>query len=121
MPFLLTVEHSGTRYLWSRFNDPRLCYLANYERWNSETEWLFEHLHSDLMPLIRTICERVRPVVTERPVEAIRASWVRRGRDLNVLAEQLANYEEIVSTYNPDIIKLGGKWDRLPDEIRMHV
>ena len=121
MIFLLTVEHSGTRYVWSRFNTPIIRYLADHERWNPDTEWLFEHLHSALMPLIRATCARVRPIVTERNVEAIRASWVKRGKDLNVLAAQLANYDEIISTYKPDIIKLGGGWDRLPDDVRMHV
>jgi hypothetical protein len=121
MVFLLTVEHSGTRYVWSRFNWPRLCYLKDHELWKPESEWLFSHLYSSSMALIRTLCERVRPTVTERSVEAIRASWLRRGKDLSALDEQLANYDEVVSAYRPDIIKLGGGWDHLPDEIRMHV
>jgi len=98
-----TIEHSGTF---------QLLEMLDYERRNMrpirerKDGLRFCHLYNSEMPLLLE-CAKLEPVVTTyRPEADIRASWIRRGKDLSELDQQLSNYARLLETA-PYVMHLG--------------
>jgi len=99
---LATVEHSGTMQAIKMLGRPT-CPLEE----KREGDFiLFAHLYDKMMPLIEAHDDII--VTTRRPEAAIRESWNRRGRDVNELEAQLANYRRLLEM-QPYVLELG-RW-----------
>ncbi len=107
-----TIEQSGTRFTAEVIFRRPMVLLERESAW-TEGGILQAHLTDGLMPLIREAATRMPIVTTARDPKLIRASWERRGKDMNGLEEQLRNYAELL-TLNPAVISLWGGFQRLP-------
>lgn len=113
-----TVEHSGTRHCvhvmgW-------VTHPLSEEATKDPRHVLFDHLYDESMDAIIEAATRMAVVTTYRPFNEIRASWVRRGKDLANLDSQMRNYERLLAL-NPYVIHLGGGSDRLTPELARHL
>lgn len=103
-PLLLaTVQHSGSRQVLALLGRE---FKMLHERERSKPgEILFAHLVTKRMEAILSYDGPI--LTTRRPVDDIRASWIRRGRDLHELDEQLDNYATLLREAKPYVIELG--------------
>lgn len=81
-----TVEHSGTMALLRLLDSERRGMTPLEE---SVSGFRFCHLYDHVMGLLLETDHEI--ITTDRDPVLIRASWVRRGRDLAELDRQLAN------------------------------
>lgn len=114
-PLLIaTIEHSGTHTLlqllgWREDGRGRDTVPLEEIHRAREGSIVNAHLYDSLMERIFAAAERMPVITTSRPVADIRASWVRRGRDLAQLDSQLHNYERLMAC-RPYVLALGKKW-----------
>lgn len=102
MILVATVQHSGTMQLL-KILGRETCPLEEREK-ATDRNVLFAHLYDHLMPLILGFEGAV--LTTKRPEADIRASWMRRGKDLAELEQQLANYRTLLER-KPYVLELG--------------
>lgn len=112
MILVATIEHSGTRSLLSILGwrtDGRGRHtvpLAEIHRARDDSI-VNAHLYDSMMARIFAAAERMPVITTARPIEDIRASWIRRGRELAALESQFANWQQLVRACNPNVLTLG--------------
>lgn len=99
-----TIEHSGTFTLLGLLDYENRHIASPRERRDG---LLFTHLYDSHMEAILEAASRMPSITTHRPVEDIRASWVRRGKDLAELNKQLLNYSTFVLLAKPYVVHLG--------------
>jgi hypothetical protein len=108
VPILLaTIEHSGTFRTLELLGWPARGVCPVEEAHLAKPgQILFAHLYDKVMDSIMEHARSLPLMTTYRPVEAIRQSWINRGRDLKELEPQLANYRRLASL-QPYVIHLG--------------
>jgi hypothetical protein len=90
---LATVEHSGTRQVAIDLN------LRSDQ---------IVHLTDAAMPALLAYDGPI--YTTERDVEQIRATWLRKRKDMDELAKQLSNFDRI-KAHGANVIRLGrNRW-----------
>lgn len=101
----VTVEHTGTHYAVNNILRGNQFPIEELYR-AGDGDRVFAHLYDKHMPMILELAEAVDVVTTSRPYADVEASWIRRGKDLNELKRQWANYERILE-FKPNVIVLG--------------
>jgi len=104
---LVTVSHSGTMRAIELLG-LKVCPVTEPE----PGKVLFAHPEDASMPFILEAAMRMPMLVTQRPREDVRKSWIKRGRNLNELEEQVRNFEALMA-FRPYVLVLGD--DRTED------
>ncbi|HZT03701.1 MAG TPA: hypothetical protein VFA39_15680 [Steroidobacteraceae bacterium] len=106
-----TIEHSGTHALLELLGWPKRHTVTLSERQRATPDSILHmHLWPHAMPSILEAAKTIPVVTTDRPIEDIRASWRRRGKDLSLLAAQIACWDELYETCRPSVLELGRRW-----------
>ena len=102
-----TIEHSGThRTIGLLRLKPRPLDEEHWPCAHPEEFTLFSHLDDLSMPLVLDAAERMPILTTYRDPAAIRASWERRGKSIEMLNRQFANYARLLE-FRPYVLHLG--------------
>jgi hypothetical protein len=105
---LVTIEHTGTM---------RTIQMLGIKPWPLELAHqpfavgrvLFAHAYPQMEALILEAASRMPTLTTSRPMSEVRASWVRRGKDLADLDAQIAVHQKLLRL-RPYIIEMGTPW-----------
>ncbi len=108
---LATVEHSGSfatlKILgWKIERDDHVVPFEERQRVRPG-QILFAHLYDNLIDEIIEYGKHSPVMTTIRPLADIRASWIRRGRNLHELDRQLANRDRLIRECDPYMLTLG--------------
>lgn len=112
MILIATIEHSGTHRLldllgWNEGSGRgrEVVPLEETARAHPDSI-LFAHLYDERMPAILDCAQRMPVITTQRPADDIRASWIRRNRNLDELDRQLDNFRRL-QLCSPYVLHLG--------------
>jgi hypothetical protein len=109
---LATVQHTGTMWLLERLGwdkksgRGRNVAMITEPQKLKEGGILFAHATDFEMPLIVECAQKLPLVTTSRPIDDVRASWIRRGESLDELDRQLANYDRLVRELGAHVIDI---------------